>query len=825
MRFRLLLILASLVVVEASLKPTVFGAVNRKRSPSAPVSPLKLISIETVCKASGISIHIRTERKFTGHITTLLDPVVFRHAYHNADEINFHLCHFQPFDNGEQFGLRGQDDPNGVQSDGSFSRLMHDVDVLPDVRTQDIDGQLNVPVCDLYLEKGSAFGNIVVPGSYRAQVVLQAHGLNAPEIVTHQDQIIQVSCDYTEFLRKHYFNTTDRFIPEAFIGGFSQVFPNVEGGEKIELGEKKVTALVDDLAEARFELLPPLEEYDFVITRLTTSAFCDNLEVIKEGCPIANLSNIAYVGEMNTVTRTVKTFNLLPMDFLCDTKNGIAVHYEYVVCKGNCHRPVCPGQNEEELEQKPEIKLSIRKTSQVRPTQPDIKITQDEIEVVCRNDGIHLNFKMDKPFYGEIHLVDYYDTCNLGVVNETQFEFNLGKFGRRRPFGGQMTDEDFDHTGNCSLRWSLGDVPFFTGQILISQNKLRMPELITSMDQVFKFTCDYSEAARRKSTTRRGLGRVSQVFPSPDRAHSPFSQQMVDSNGELNVDLDEIIELNFEMVETTPEYQDFYIKECTIGRKSRLRYVEHGCISPTFENKLVHGEIDSQYKRQRSFKIQPFLFMDDSDHSALDVECTFEYCVGACEQPDCAAMAEEEKEAERPTVTINVNKLSMAKEETTAPVIPTHFIQTLCTGNGIHVEVRDREPFSGRFYAMRRAHDCYQHSEHSGVINMFLGLPQNFTHRVEQPNCDIREFENNTLGQFLIYEPDNSKLDGLLTPLDRIYWIKCNYSGYVHQDSNGVKSVEESMEPFFGKYCSTKKTFVGFFYNSFIWRRGRFWIV
>lgn len=183
---------------------------------------------------------------------------------------------------------------------------------------------------------------------------------------------------------------------------------------------------------------------------------------------------------------------------------------------------------------------------------------------------------------------------------------------------------------------------------MISQNGLRMPELLTSMDYVFKFSCDYTESAMKKSNNKHhGLGRITQMFPSTSRFPSVFSQQMVDYNGELTVDLDEVLELHFEMQGTTHEYDDFYIKECSMGKKNRLRYIENGCLSPIFENKLVHNKIESVYKNTKIVKLQPYMFIDDTDRGLTDVECTFEYCNGQCDQPDCDAMAEEEKEAER----------------------------------------------------------------------------------------------------------------------------------------------------------------------------------
>ncbi|KAK6050514.1 hypothetical protein COOONC_11982, partial [Cooperia oncophora] len=172
------------------------------------------------------------------------------------------------------------------------------------------------------------------------------------------------------------------------------------------------------------------------------------------------------------------------------------------------------------------VKPSIREHEQHRrkpeatsPIGPPVSIPPGAIHTICNYEGIKVQVNNGASFSGVIFVKNKYDTCRVEVANSNSATLVLGlpkdfgmrpitlegleettshPEGKRREKAERVKDEreDFRHKRQAPESRDCGLIDMLNGTykttVVIQTNNLGIPGLVTSMDQLYEVSCDYS---------------------------------------------------------------------------------------------------------------------------------------------------------------------------------------------------------------------------------------------------------------------------------------------------------------------------------------------
>ena len=154
-----------------------------------------------------------------------------------------------------------------------------------------------------------------------------------------------------------------------------------------------------------------------------------------------------------------------------------------------------------------------RKPEATVPIGPPVNVPSDAIKTICNYEGIKVQVDNAEAFSGVVFVKNKFDTCRVEVTNSPSATLVLGlpkDFGMRpitleeeKKEGekGEKTElvkeqlEDFRHKRQVESR-DCGLVDLLNGTykttVVVQTNNLGIPGLVTSMDQLYEVSCDYS---------------------------------------------------------------------------------------------------------------------------------------------------------------------------------------------------------------------------------------------------------------------------------------------------------------------------------------------
>jgi hypothetical protein len=322
--------------------------------------------------------------------------------------------------------------------------------------------------------------------------------------------------------------------------------------------------------------------------------------------------------------------------------------------------------------------LSVSKSG---PPPEPILISNEAIQTVCNYEGIKVQIKNNEPFTGVIFVKNRYDTCRVEVENSDSATLVLGlpsNFGmkpivlngaetgenKQAKLEIQSADNDKASEGGEHDNLSTNEVRrrreaqrecglidmdngTYKTTVVVQTNNLGIPGLVTSMDQLYEVSCDYSSMLGGKITAAANL---SVTGPEPALIQprgkielgNPVLMQMNAADGAsgsvLQAKLGDILELKWEIMAMDEEL-DFFVKDCFAEAGSaerrgdeRLQLIEGGCPTPAVSQKLIPGPIQQQSSAIKIAHMQAFRF--DSS-STVRITCHLEICKGDCQSVEC----------------------------------------------------------------------------------------------------------------------------------------------------------------------------------------------
>ncbi|KAK6730984.1 hypothetical protein RB195_007449 [Necator americanus] len=325
-------------------------------------------------------------------------------------------------------------------------------------------------------------------------------------------------------------------------------------------------------------------------------------------------------------------------------------------------KKIKPSIREHEHRRKPEATLAIG---------PPVSIPAEAIQTICNYEGIKVQVNNGASFSGVIFVKNKYDTCRVEVANSNSATLVLGlpkDFGMRPITLDDMEDgttaapseksteklelikdeQDFRHKRQVESR-DCGLVDMLNGTykttVVIQTNNLGIPGLVTSMDQLYEVSCDYSSMLGGKVQAGYNMtvvGPEANLIQPRGKIElgNPVFMQLVSGEGEqpvVQAKLGDILELRWEIMAMDDEL-DFFVKDCFaepgVGAKAeeKLQLIEGGCPTPAVAQKLIPGPIEVQSSAVKVARMQAFRF--DSS-SSIRVTCELEICKGDCTPVEC----------------------------------------------------------------------------------------------------------------------------------------------------------------------------------------------
>ncbi|CAI4221215.1 unnamed protein product [Auanema sp. JU1783] len=323
---------------------------------------------------------------------------------------------------------------------------------------------------------------------------------------------------------------------------------------------------------------------------------------------------------------------------------------------------------------KPHIKEQEhrRAPESVLPLGPPVSIPADAIQTLCNYEGIKVQVNNGEHFSGVIFVKNKYDTCRVEVANSNSATLNLGlpkDFGMK-PIalaegeesttevsakaelvkeGGEL--EEFKRHRRQVESRDCGIVDMLNGTykttVVIQTNNLGIPGLVTSMDQLYEVSCDYSSMLGGKvqagynMTVNGPEPNLIQPRGKIELGNPVFMQLLGEGEQPLTqAKLGDILELRWEIMAMDDEL-DFFVRKCHaepgVGAKSdeekeKLQLIDGGCPTPAVAQKLIPGPVEVQSSKVKLTRMQAFRF--DSS-STIRITCELEICKGDCTPVEC----------------------------------------------------------------------------------------------------------------------------------------------------------------------------------------------
>lgn len=361
-----------------------------------------------------------------------------------------------------------------------------------------------------------------------------------------------------------------------------------------------------------------------------------------------------------------------------------------------------------------------------------VLIPANEVHTICNYEGISVQIKHTQPFSGVVFVKNKYDTCRVEVEAKDSVTLVLGlpaNFGMKpislnpsNPSAGNTRKNAKAHADAtlaleahknetlpddtsssaetaAELVASAEQMPTAVAQrrhrqrsrrqlqrdcglqdmdngtyktvVVVQTNNLGIPGLVTSMDQLYEISCNYSSMLGGKVQAAAAL---SVQGPAPSLIQprgkielgnpvlmqmSPFHSDNQDDDDDkipsgplVQAKLGDILELRWEIMAMDDEL-DFLVRDChaepgispaatTKGNTNgvaqqqqpseRLQLIEGGCPTPAVAQKLIPNPIQVQSTAVKVAHLQAFRF--DSS-STVRITCHLELCRGDCKPVNC----------------------------------------------------------------------------------------------------------------------------------------------------------------------------------------------
>ncbi|VDN03622.1 unnamed protein product [Thelazia callipaeda] len=329
-----------------------------------------------------------------------------------------------------------------------------------------------------------------------------------------------------------------------------------------------------------------------------------------------------------------------------------------------------------------DAKFSISTSGRI--SGPVVQINPDAVQTICNYEGIKVQVKNNEAFSGAMFAKNKYETCRVEVSDSESATLVIGLPPN---FGAVLQVEEIDdgtekipiEQGSsiinklnkpsnelrvkrqpAELQRDCGIQDMKNGTykttVVIQTNNLGIPGLVTSMDQIYEVSCDYSSMLGGKVTAGANL-----TIDGPEAAliqpkgkielNNPVLMQMLSGTGEhqplLQAKLGDILELRWEMM-TMDEDLDFFVRDCFAepGKsKSQasesLHLIENGCPTPAVSQKIMPETVEVLSSSVKVAHLQAFRF--DSS-STIRITCNLDICMGSCKEVTCQ-LGKEEKQS------------------------------------------------------------------------------------------------------------------------------------------------------------------------------------
>ncbi|GMT28150.1 hypothetical protein PFISCL1PPCAC_19447 [Pristionchus fissidentatus] len=310
------------------------------------------------------------------------------------------------------------------------------------------------------------------------------------------------------------------------------------------------------------------------------------------------------------------------------------------------------------------------------PVGPPVQIPKEAIQTICNYEGIKVQVKNDELFSGVIFVKNKYDTCRVEVTQSNSATLTLGlpkDFGMR-PIsidGDSEEEAETEKPATTGAKAKEGLAPFeefaarhkrevetrdcglidllngtYKTTVVVQTNNLGIPGLVTSMDQLYEISCDYSAMLGGKVQAGYNMtvnGPEANLIQPRGKIElgNPVAMQMLAGDGKspvVQAKLGDMMTLRWEIMAMDEEL-DFFVRECHAepgsngANEEKLQLIDGGCPTPAVAHKLIPGPIELQSTAVKTTKMQAFRF--DSS-STIRVTCNIEICQGDCTPVECA---------------------------------------------------------------------------------------------------------------------------------------------------------------------------------------------
>ncbi|MCP9260868.1 PAN domain protein [Dirofilaria immitis] len=265
---------------------------------------------------------------------------------------------------------------------------------------------------------------------------------------------------------------------------------------------------------------------------------------------------------------------------------------------------------------------------------PIVQIAPDAVRTICNYEGIKVQVKNAEAFSGVMFVKNKYETCRVEVTDSESATLVIGlppNFGSKMVANERVvaekaniqqvtilgdktskpTDELRTRRQALELQRDCGIQDMNNGTykttVVVQTNNLGIPGLVTSMDQIFEVSCDYSSMLGGKVTAGANL-----TIDGPEAAliqprgkielGNPVLMQMLSGRGEyqpvLQAKLGDILQLRWEIM-TMDEELDFFVRDCfaepgtnTLNSEENLQLIANGCPTPAVSQKIMPDPIE-----------------------------------------------------------------------------------------------------------------------------------------------------------------------------------------------------------------------------------------
>ncbi|KAM3721511.1 Uncharacterized protein ACO02O_09298 [Dirofilaria immitis] len=305
---------------------------------------------------------------------------------------------------------------------------------------------------------------------------------------------------------------------------------------------------------------------------------------------------------------------------------------------------------------------------------PIVQIAPDAVRTICNYEGIKVQVKNAEAFSGVMFVKNKYETCRVEVTDSESATLVIGlppNFGSKMVANERVvaekaniqqvtilgdktskpTDELRTRRQALELQRDCGIQDMNNGTykttVVVQTNNLGIPGLVTSMDQIFEVSCDYSSMLGGKVTAGANL-----TIDGPEAAliqprgkielGNPVLMQMLSGRGEyqpvLQAKLGDILQLRWEIM-TMDEELDFFVRDCfaepgtnTLNSEENLQLIANGCPTPAVSQKIMPDPIEVMSSSVKIAHLQAFRF--DSS-SVVRIICHLDICMKKCKEVMC----------------------------------------------------------------------------------------------------------------------------------------------------------------------------------------------